>query len=387
MMDFTFSEEHRMLKEMIRRFSDNELEPIAGKIDREDNIPDEMWTRLAELGVMGINVPEAYGGSGMDVLSSVITMEELSRHSPAVSLSWLAHAILCLNNIAEQGTEEQKRKWLPTLCSAEWIGCMALTEPGAGSDAVGIITTARRDGDHFVLNGTKTFITNSPIARVAVLYTKTRAERGARGITAFIVDTSTPGFTVSRRIEKMGHRGSPTGEILLENCRVPEGNVLGGESQGISVMMRGLDVERTVIAAGPVGLAERALELSVQYALGREQFGQRIANFQMIQAKLADMYTQVEAARLLTYRAAFLAQNSPRGGKGTEIHKVAAAAVLYAAEMAERVSLEAIQVHGGYGYTLDYPVNRLLRDAKLYTIGAGTSEIRRMVVARELLGM
>ncbi len=386
-MDFTLSDEHRMLKEMIGKFSENELGPIAGKIDQEDSIPDEIWAKLGELGVMGINIPETYGGSGMDVLSSVITMEELSRHSPAVSLSWLAHAILCLNNIAEPGTEEQKMKWLPRLCSGEWIGCMALTEPGAGSDAVGITTTARRDGDHYILNGTKTFITNSPIAQVALVYTKTKVERGARGITVFIVDTSTPGFTVSKKIEKMGHRGSPTGEISLEDCRVPDENILGGESLGISVMMRGLDVERTVIAAGPVGLAERALELSVQYSLDREQFGRRIAHFQMIQAKLADMYTQVEAARLLTYKAAFLAQNSPHGGKGTEIHKVAAAAVLYAAEIAERVSLDAIQIHGGYGYTLDFPVNRLLRDAKLYTIGAGTSEIRRMVVARELLGI
>ncbi len=386
-MDFTLSDEHRMLKEMIGKFSENELGPVAGKIDQEDSIPNEIWTQLGELGIMGINIPETYGGSGMDVLSSVITMEELSKYSPAVSLSWLAHAILCLNNIAEHGTEEQKLKWLPSLCSAEWIGCMALTEPGAGSDAVGIITTARRDGDHYLLNGTKTFITNSPIARVAVVYTKTRAERGARGITVFIVDTSNPGFAVSKKIEKIGHRGSPTGEISLDDCRVPNENILGGESQGISVMMRGLDVERTVIAAGPVGLAQRALELSVQYSLQREQFGKKIAYFQLIQAKLADMYTQVEAARLLTYKAAFLAQNSSHGGKGAEIHKVAAAAVLYAAEMAEQVALDAIQIHGGYGYTLDFPVNRLLRDAKLYTIGAGTSEIRRMVVARELLGM
>lgn len=386
-MDFTLSDEHRLLKEMIGRFSDNELGPIAEAVDREDKIPDGMWAKLGDLGIMGINVAPEYGGSGMDVLSSVIVMEEMSRHCPAVSLSWLAHAILCVKNIAEQGSQEQKRKWLPKLCSGEWIGCMALTEPGAGSDAVGITTTARLDGDHYLINGTKTFITNSPIARVALVYTKTKTERGARGITAFIIDTSTPGFTVSKKIEKMGHRGSPTGEISLEDCRVPAENVLGEESQGISVMMRGLDVERTVIAAGPVGLADRALELSIQYSLEREQFGRRIAHFQMIQAKLADMYTQVEAARLLTYKAAFLAQNSPRGGKGTEIHKVAAAALLYGAEMAERVSLDAIQIHGGYGYTLEYPVNRLLRDAKLYTIGAGTSEIRRLVVARELLGM
>jgi isovaleryl-CoA dehydrogenase len=263
---------------------------------------------------------------------------------------------------------------------------MALTEPNSGSDAVGIRTTARKDGDHYVLNGTKTFITNAPIADVALVYTKTMPERGARGISAFIVDTKTPGFNISKKIRKMGHRGSPTGEISIEDCRVPAENLLGAENQGISVMMKGLDVERTVIAGGPVGLAQQGLDLSIRYAVEREQFGQPIANFQMIQAKLADMYTQVESARLLTYKAAILAQTSPRGGKGTELHKVAAAAVLYAAEMAEQVSLDAIQVHGGYGYTLEYGVNRLLRDAKLYTIGAGTSEVRRLVVARELLG-
>jgi len=385
-MDFRLNEEHQLLKDMVARFSDQELGPLAEEIDREDKVPDQLWKKMGELGVMGANIPEPYGGAGMDVLSSVIIMEELSRNCPAVSLSWLAHAILCVNNLYEHGSEEQRKKWLPKLCAGEWIGCMCLTEPNAGSDAVGIRATARRDGDHFVLNGSKTFITNAPIADVALVYAKTRLERGARGITAFIVDAKTPGFTISRKLEKMGHRGSPTGEIAFEDCRVHEENILGEENQGISVMMRGLDVERTVIAAGPVGLAQQALDLSVRYALEREQFGQKIASFQMIQAKLADMFTQIEAARLLTYKAAHLAQTSERGGKGTEIHKLAAAAVLYAAEMAERVSLDAIQVHGGYGYMLEYAVNRLLRDAKLYTIGAGTSEVRRLVVARELLG-
>jgi isovaleryl-CoA dehydrogenase len=386
-MDFTLGDEHRMLKDMIRRFSDHELGPLAEKIDREDKIPGEIWGKLGELGVMGVNVPVEYGGGGMDILSSVIVMEELSRNCPAVSLSWLAHAILCVNNLFEHGNEEQRKKWLPKLCAGEWIGCMALTEPGAGSDAVGITTTAGKDQDGFLINGSKTFITNAPIADVALVYTKSRPERGARGITAFIVDTRTPGFLVSKKIEKMGHRGSPTGEISFEDCRAPAENMLGVENQGVSVLMKGLDVERTVIAAGPVGLAQAGLDLSIRYALEREQFGQKIARFQMIQQKLADMYTQVESARLMTYKAAALAQASGRGGKGTEIHKVAAAAVLYAAEMAERVALDAIQIHGGYGYTLEYPVNRLLRDAKLYTIGAGTSEIRRMVVARELLGL
>jgi isovaleryl-CoA dehydrogenase len=386
-MDFTLGPEHRMLKEMMARFSDQEIGPIAEEIDRQDHIPEEVWKKLGELGVMGANVPPEYGGSGMDVLSSVIIMEELSRQSPAVSLSWLAHAILCVNNICEHATEEQRQQWLPQLCSGERIGCMALTEPGAGSDAVGITTTARQEGDHYLLNGQKTFITNSPIADVALVYTKSRKERGSRGITAFIVDCKTPGFTVSKKIEKMGHRGSPTGEITFEDCRVPAANVLGEENQGIVVMMKGLDVERTVIAAGPVGLAQQGLDLSIRYAKEREQFGRAIATYQLIQAKIADMYTQIEAARLLVYKAAVMAQDAKRGGKGTEIHKLAAAALLYAAEMSERVALDAIQIHGGYGYTLEYAANRLLRDAKLYTIGAGTSEIRRLVVARELLGM
>jgi isovaleryl-CoA dehydrogenase len=335
---------------------------------------------------MGINVPVEFGGAGMDVLSSVIAMEEMSRRSPAVSLSWLAHSILCLNNIFEHGNEDQRRQWAPKLCSGEWRGCMCLTEPGAGSDAVGIQTTARKDGNDYVLNGRKTFITNAPVAQVALVYAKTRKERGSRGVSAFIVDTRSPGFTVTRKLEKMGHRGSPTGELVFEDCRVPKENLLGEENEGISVMMKGLDVERTVIAAGPVGLAQQGLDLSIRYALEREQFGHKIASFQMIQAKIADMFTRIESARLLVYKAAVLAQSSARGGKGTEIHKLAAAAVLYAAEMAEQVALDAIQIHGGYGYMLEYDVNRLLRDAKLYTIGAGTSEVRRMVVARELLG-
>ncbi len=385
-MDFSFSEEHRMLHEMMARFSDKELGPLAEEIDRQDKIPESVWAKMGELGIMGANVPEEYGGGGMDVLSSVIIMEELSRQSPSVSLSWLAHAILCVNAIQAHGKEEQKRKWLPKLCSGEWIGCMCLTEPGSGSDAVGIRTTARRDGDHYALNGAKTFITNAPIADVALVHAKTRPERGARGVTTFIVDAKSEGFTISRKLEKMGHRGSPTGEIALEDCRVPAENILGEENQGISVMMHGLDVERTVIAAGPVGLAQQGLDLSVRYALEREQFGRKIANFQMIQAKLADMYVKVETSRLMVHKAAVLAQSSARGGKGTQIHKVAAAAVLYAAEAAEQVALDAIQIHGGYGYMLEYGVNRLLRDAKLYTIGAGTSEIRRLVVARELLG-
>ena len=384
-MDFHLNEDQKMLQEMMRRFVDHELTPWAQKIDAKDKIPKSIRNKLSNLGVMGLTVPEKYGGAAADVISAVIVMEELSRGSCSVSLSWLAHAILCADNLFHHANEFQREKYLPKLCSGEHLGMLALTEPGAGSDAVGIKTTAVKKGKEYVLNGRKVFITNSPLADVGILYAKTEPRRGSRGITAFIIERDFPGFAVTRWIEKMGHRGSPTGEIVLEDCRIPEENVLLGENQGVRVMMDGLDVERTVIAAGPVGLARAALDLCVRYAGEREQFGKTIGNFQLIQGKLADMYTEMEAARGLCYRAAALCQVTERGGKGTELHKLAAAAALFAGEMGERVANNAVQIFGGYGYTMEYPVNRLYRDAKLYTIGAGTSEIRRTIIARELL--
>ncbi len=386
-MDFNFSEDHIMLRESVRNFAAKEIWPIAEEIDEEDKWPDGMWQKLANLGVMGITVDEEYGGAGADLLSAVIVLEELSKASPAVALSWGAHANLCCNNLNHNANSEQKRKYLPPLCSAQHIGALGLTEPNAGSDAVNIQTMAVRKGDHYVVNGTKMFITNGTQADTIVLYAKTDREKGAKGITAFILDTKTPGFSVSKKLKKLGHRGSSTAELILEDCRIPAENVIGEENAGIRVMMSGLDVERAFYAGEPIGIAETCLELSLKYARERVQFGKPIGAFQLIQAKLADMYTQIEAGKMLCYKAAMLADQARKGGKGTEIHKLAAASILFNAEMAHRIADQAVQIHGGYGYMLEYPVQRFLRDSKLIEIGAGTSEIRRLIIGRELLKM
>ncbi len=372
------TDEHRLLRDTVRSFARRELAPIAAEIDRDDAFPPDLFRRLGELGVLGVTVPREYGGAGADLLAGVLVIEQLARASASVALSYGAHANLCVNNLFTNGSEEQRRAYLPALCSGERIGALALTEPEAGSDATGITTTAVADGDDFVLNGTKTFITNGSIAGVFVLYAKTDPARGAHGITAFIVERDFPGFSVSRTFDKFGHRGSPTAELRLDDCRVPRRNVLGKVDDGVAVMMRGLDIERVFLAGEPLGIAEEALALAVAYAKERRQFGQPIGSFQLIQAKLADMYTQVEAARALVYQTAVLAESG-------EVHKEAAAAILFAAEMATRVSLDAMQVHGGYGYMNDLPLGRLIRDAKLVEIGAGTSEIRRLIIGRELV--
>jgi len=384
-VDFELSEQHKMLASMVRDFMEKEIEPIALQIDRDDKFPEWLWTRLAELGVLGTTVPEKYGGAGFDYLAETICGEQISRICPAIALSCGAHSNLCCDNLYRNGTEEQREKYLPPLCKGEKIGALALTEPNAGSDAVSIQMTAKKEDDYYVLNGTKMFITNGTIADTLIVYAKTAPERNARGITAFIVEKGFQGSFTSRHIDKMGHRGSPTGELSFEDYRVPRQNILGEENQGIRVMMSGLDTERSIICGLALGMLERALELSVKYAKERVQFGQPIGKFQLIQGKLADMYAAVEASRLLAYKAAVLAAQSERGGRGTEIHKLAAAAVLFCAEAATKAALDAVQIHGGYGYTLDYPVNQLLRDAKLIEIGAGTSEIRRLIIAEALL--
>lgn len=386
-MDFSFSDQHIMLRESVRSFAAKEIRPIAEQIDEEDQWPDGMWEKLADMGIMGITVDEEYGGAGADLLSAIIVLEELSKASPAVALSWGAHANLCCNNLNHNASPVQKRKSLPPLCSGKHIGALGLTEPNAGSDAVNIQTVAVRKGDHYAVNGTKMFITNGTVADTIILYAKTDKEKGARGITAFILDTTFPGFSVSKKLKKYGHRGSPTAELILEDCMIPAENVIGEENKGINVMMSGLDVERTFYAGEPIGIAEACLELSLKYAKERVQFGKPIGAFQLIQAKLADMYTQLEAGRMLCYKAAVLAEQARKGGKGTEIHKLAAASILFNAEMASRIADQAVQIHGGYGYMLEYPVQRFLRDAKLIEIGAGTSEIRRLIIARELLGI
>lgn len=384
-MDFNLSDEHKMLKETVYNFAKKEIEPLAYEIDKSDEMPEDMFKKLGNLGVLGIIIPEKYGGAGCDILSQVLVIEQLACVSPAIALSYGAHSNLCIYNLYKNGNEEQRKKYLPSLCQGDKIGCLGLTEPGAGSDTVSLSTSAKKVGNKYILNGTKAFITNAPVGDVTIIYAKTDKEKRAKGITAFIVESSFPGYSRGKKLEKMGHRGSPTGEIILEDCEVPEENVLGKENQGVAVMMGGLDVERAVLSAEPIGIAQGAFDLALKYSQERQQFGQPICNFQLIQAKLADMYTQIEAARLLCYKAAVLAQDMKRGGKGTEIHKVAAAAILFAAEMCVKVTLEAVQIHGGYGYTLEYPVNRFLRDAKLMDIGGGTNEIRRLIIARELL--
>ena len=384
-MDFELSEQHKMLASMVRDFIDKEIEPIAEQIDREDKFPEGIWKRLGELGVLGTTIPEKYGGGGFDYLAEAICGEQIGRISPAIALSCGAHSNLCCDNLYRNGTEEQRKRYLPPLCRGEKIGALALTEPNAGSDAVSIQTTAKKDGDYYILNGTKMFITNGTIADTLIVYTKTTPDRGAKGITAFIVEKGFQGSFTSSHIEKMGYRGSPTAELAFGDYRVPQQNILGRENQGIDVMMSGLDMERSILCGLALGILASALELSIKYANERVQFGQPIGRFQLIQGKIADMYVALEASRLMAYKAATLASMSERGGKGTEIHKLAAAALLFCAESATKASLDALQIHGGYGYTLDCPVNRLLRDTKLLEIGAGTSEIRRLIIAEALL--
>lgn len=386
-MNFELSDEHKLLSDMIAKFMAKEVLPVAEKIDREDYFPSDIWEKLASLGIMGITIPEQFGGAGMDLLSSSLVLEQMGRVCPAIALSYCAHTVLCCDTFYHNSNDNQRMKYLPSLCSGEKIGALALTEPNAGSDAVGIQTTAYRDGNEYVINGTKMFITNAPVADVFLVYAKTNKTAGPKGISAFIVEKGFPGLTVSRHLEKMGYRGSPTGEVVFDHCRVPAENLVGKENEGIAVMMSGLDRERASLAAMPVGMAQGAFELSLKYARERSQFGQPICNFQLIQGKLADMYTSIEAARLMAYKAAVLAGRVTKTGKGSEIHRVAAAALLFAGEVATRVAMEAVQVHGGYGYMVEYPVNRFFRDAKLMEIGAGTSEIRRLVIARELIKM
>lgn len=386
-MVFTLSDEHRMLQDSVRSFAEKEIWPIAEEIDEKDEWPEGMWQKLGELGVMGITADVEYGGAGADLLSAVLVLVELSKASPSIALSWGAHANLCVNNLNRNANPAQKKMYLPLLCSGDHIGALGLTEPNAGSDAVNIQTVAVKDKDHYIVNGTKMFITNGSVANTIILYTKTDKEKKARGITAFILDTAYQGFSVSKKLKKYGHRGSPTAELILEDCIIPAENILGEENKGIDVLMSGLDVERAFYAGESLGIAEACLALSLKYARERVQFGKPIGSFQLVQAKLADMYTQIEAGRMLCYRAAVMADAADRGGKGAEIHKLSSASILYNGEMAVRVADQAVQIHGGYGYMLEYPVQRFLRDAKLIEIGAGTSEIRRLIIARELMGI
>jgi len=383
-MDFEFSREQKMVQQNVKEFMQKEIGPIAEEIDRDDCFPSWIWRSLGELGLLGLGIPDEYGGSGMDLLSFSLAVEQMAKVCPALAMSFVAHANLCAHNLNRNGTEAQKKKYLPGLCRGDLIGCLGLTEPDVGSNAVGITTTAERIEGDFLINGSKMFITNAPIADIALIYTKTDIEKGAKGITAFLIEKNVQKFSVSK-IEKMGNKGSPTGELVFDNCRVPAENVLGQVDEGIKVMMNGLDSERVVVAALSLGIGMASLELALKYAKARYQFNQPICNFQLIKAKLADMYTEIEAARGLVYRAAILADRADRGGKGTELHKLAGAAILFSAEAATRAASESLQIHGGYGYTMDYPINRFYRDAKLFEIGAGTSEIRRLLIADEII--
>jgi isovaleryl-CoA dehydrogenase len=379
-VDLTLSETDRDLQEAARRFVHKHVRPIAARMDRDDWFPKEVFRALGEAGFLGLTVPESLGGLGLPYTAQAVVLEEIARSSPALALSVGAHSNLFVDNLARNGTEEQKQKFLPALVRGEKVGALALTEPGAGSDAVALSTTARRDGDHYVLNGAKQFITNGPVADTLLVYAKTDPARGSRGISAFVVESSSPGFSVSKAYDKMGMRGSPTGELAFQEVRVPASQRVGAENEGVGIVMSGLNVERAVLSAIPVGIIAECLELSVRYAKEREQFGQKIGRFQLIQEKIANMYLALETSRLLMFAALTSVQDDKRSGRQSS------AALTFASEASTRVALDAIQVYGGYGYMRDYPVERLARDAKLLEIGAGTSEIRRLLIARELLG-
>jgi isovaleryl-CoA dehydrogenase len=374
-------EDISMFQNTVASFVKKEIEPIAEEMDRTDKWPDGMWTKLGNLGVLGVTVPEEYGGAGMGALAQVIVVEEIAKYSAAIAVSYTGHSNLCTHNLFHNGNENQRAKYVPHLCTGKMVGALALTEPGAGSDAVGLQTRADRKNNYYELNGTKMFITNGPCADVAIVYAKTDKSAGARGITAFLVEKGFTGFSVSKRLEKMGNRGSETGELVFEDCMVTPENILGEENKGIKVMMSGLNIERVVVSALALGIAEGAFREAIKYSKERSQFGKPICSFQMIQSKLADMYTAIEASRLLTYEAARQAD------AGEDVTMEAAAAILFTAEATTKITLDAVQIHGGYGYMLEFPVNRYLRDAKLYEIGAGTSEIRRLIIARGILGI
>ncbi len=377
-LDFGLGEDIDRMRDSVASFAAARVAPIAAEIDRTDEFPRHLWPEMGALGLHGITVDEEYGGAGMGYLAHCVAMEEISRASASVGLSYGAHSNLCVNQIARNGTEEQKRRYLPSLISGEHLGALAMSESGAGSDVVSMKLRADRRGDRFVLNGTKMWITNAHYAETLVVYAKTDPAAGPRGITAFIVERGTPGYRPAQKLDKLGMRGSPTSELVFEDCEIPAEAVLGRVNDGVRVLMSGLDYERAVLAAGPLGIMQAALDVVLPYVHERRQFDQPIGEFQLIQGKLADMYTAANACRAYVYAVARACD------AGRTTRKDAAGAILYAAEAATRVALDAIQILGGNGYINDYPTGRLLRDAKLYEIGAGTSEIRRMLIGREL---
>jgi isovaleryl-CoA dehydrogenase len=381
------SDDEQTILDQADRFARNELYPLSQRMDDEEWWPPEVFAQIGATGYFGIPVSEAYGGAGLDLFASGLVLQAFSRWNHALALSWVAHENLCLYNIYRNANDELRRRYVPGLCSGKLTGALGLTEPGAGSDALGsMTTTATPDGADYLLNGRKIFITNGPVADVLLVYAKTDKARGAKGISAFIVEKDMPGFSVAQKLVKMGFRGSQTGELVFDNCRVPARNLVGALNVGVKVVMSGLDLERSMISPICLGIAERALELSLDYARTRVQFGKPIADFQMIRAKLADMYVWIEAMRLFTYQALRAANGLEIGGGGRgSVHKITAASVMFAAETMNQVLNEAVQIHGGLGYIWESEVNRLYRSIKLLEIGAGTTEVRKIIISEELL--
>lgn len=377
-LNFDLGETADMIRETVKNFAQNEIAPRAAEIDRTDRFPRDLLPKMGELGLLGITVEEAWGGTGLGYLEHVVAMEEISRASASVGLSYGAHSNLCVNQLRRWGNDEQKSRYLPKLISGEHLGALAMSEGGAGSDVVSMKLRADRRGDRYILNGTKMWITNAPDADTLVVYAKTDPDAGSKGITAFLIERGFKGFRVAQKLDKLGMRGSETGELVFEDCEVPGENVMGPVGAGARILMSGLDYERAVLAAGPTGIMQACLDVVIPYIHDRRQFGQSIGEFQLVQGKLADMYVQMNAARAYVYAVARACD------RGETARKDAAGAILYAAETATRLALDAIQLLGGNGYINEYPTGRLLRDAKLYEIGAGTSEIRRWLIGREL---
>jgi isovaleryl-CoA dehydrogenase len=382
-LSFDLGEDLDLLRDSVRRFAQAEIAPRAAEIDRSDQFPMELWKKMGDLGVLGMTVSEAYGGADMGYLAHMIAMEEISRASASVALSYGAHSNLCVNQINRNGTEAQKRRYLPKLISGDHVGALAMSEPGAGSDVVSMTLRAEKKGDRYVLNGTKMWITNGPDADTLVVYAKTDPEARQRGITAFLVEKGYPGFSIAQKLDKLGMRGSHTGELVFRDCEVPEENVLGEVNGGVKVLMSGLDYERAVLSGGPLGIMQAVMDVVVPYIHERKQFGQAIGEFQLIQGKMADMYAALQACRAFCYA---VGRNLDRLGAEhvRQVRKDCAALILYTAEKATWMAGEGVQILGGNGYINEFPTGRLWRDAKLYEIGAGTSEIRRMLIGREL---
>ncbi|WP_447957873.1 isovaleryl-CoA dehydrogenase [Vreelandella sp. EE7] len=377
-LDFGLDEDMTMLRREVNAFAASEIAPRAAEIDQQNEFPNDLWKKFGDMGLLGITVGEEDGGSGMGYLAHCIAMEEISRASASVALSYGAHSNLCVNQIKRNASPAQKEQYLPKLISGEHIGALAMSEPGAGSDVVSMKLRAEKKGDTYVLNGNKMWITNGPDADVLVVYAKTDPDAGSKGITTFLIEKGMPGFSTAQKLDKLGMRGSNTCELVFQNCEVPAENVLGDVGKGVNVLMSGLDYERTVLAAGPIGIMQAALDVVVPYIHERKQFDQAIGEFQLVQGKVADMYTTLNACRAYLYAVAGACD------RGHTSRKDAAGVILYCAEKATQVALDAIQLLGGNGYINEYPTGRLLRDAKLYEIGAGTSEIRRMLIGREL---